>query len=219
MSRICSGFRAVDGRVKGGVVVHLELAVDFEAALAGEDLLPEVVEAEDEVFALFGEEGQAFAIAFAMAGGRFRAVDLLLGVVDLQRQDGKAVDHESGALGIQRSRGSGTALRAEGLGGPLEENCVALFGEVVAALVEVVDGALNLDDLFGRGAGGAGAVLGVPQVEVGAMLGADGLQKILFGRAGVPGFGWLRTLVPLRGRAVVQSSDGARGKWKSGGHV
>jgi len=95
---------AVDRRVERGVVIHLELAVDFEAAAAGEDIGPELVEAGDEVAALFGEKGEAFAVALRVARGGSGARDFFQGVEDFEGEDGEAIDHEAWALGVQLSR-------------------------------------------------------------------------------------------------------------------
>ena len=54
---------------------------------------------------------------------------------------------------------------------------VALFGEVVAALVHCVDGAFDCGDVVVGGVGSAGAVFDVPEVEVGAVLGYDGFEQ------------------------------------------
>jgi hypothetical protein len=99
-----SAIRAVDGWVEGGVVVHLELAVDFEAARAGEDVGPELVEAGDEVVALFGEKSETLAVAFIVAFRRIGASDFFLSVEDFEGEDGEAVDHEAWAFGAQLSR-------------------------------------------------------------------------------------------------------------------
>lgn len=45
--------------VEGGVVVHFELVVDAEGALAGEDLVDEILEAFLEVVELLGDEREA----------------------------------------------------------------------------------------------------------------------------------------------------------------
>ena len=60
---------AVDGGVEGGVVVHLELAIELESAGAGERFGPECIQAGGEIGALFFEHGEAGAIAVGVIGG------------------------------------------------------------------------------------------------------------------------------------------------------
>jgi len=212
-------FGTVDGWVEGGVVVHLELAVDFEAAGAGEDVGPELVEAGNEVVALFGEEGEAFAVALAMAVGSFGAGGLFVGVVELESEDGEAVDHEAGALGVERGGGVGQAAGGEGF----EEAGVAALGEVVAALVEAVDGALDFGEIVVGGAGYAGAVFGMPEIEVGAMLGDEDFEEGISGgglgrRWEQGGGGGVGLLVPEDDGAVVKGGDLGGGERKREGH-
>ena len=73
-----------------------------------------MVEAGCEVVALLGEEGEAIAVAFLMAGGGTGAVDLFLGVKDFEREDGQAVDHEAGALGMEFGGWVGKVCGPEG---------------------------------------------------------------------------------------------------------
>ena len=54
-----------------------------------------------------------------------------------------------------------------------EEPEVDLFDQVVAALVEAIDGVLDLGDVGVGGLGVAGFVLFVPEIEVFAVLGGD----------------------------------------------
>ncbi len=65
-------------------------------------------------------------------------------------------------------RGGGVLLGQVG-----EEPLVDFFHKVVAALVEAVDGALDLGDVGVGGLGVAGLVFLVPEVEVFAVLGGD----------------------------------------------
>jgi hypothetical protein len=48
------GNLAIEYGIERRIVVHLELAVDFEAACAAQDLAPELVETVGEIGALFG---------------------------------------------------------------------------------------------------------------------------------------------------------------------
>src|SRR6185437_1853454 len=90
---------AVDRRVKGRVVVHLELAIEFEAPGAVQRGPPEPIEAAGEVCALFGKDGQTLPVAFGVTRRTVGAFGLLAGVVDFQREDGEPVDDKAGRLG------------------------------------------------------------------------------------------------------------------------
>ncbi len=59
---------AVEDRVEGGVVVHLELAVELETAAAGEDVGPERVEAGREIITLFVQHSKAILVAELVFG-------------------------------------------------------------------------------------------------------------------------------------------------------
>ena len=91
----------VDHGIEFRVVIHLHLAVEFEAAFAGEDVGPERIEAGGQVAALLFEQGQAAEVFLAVGLGGGGAVGLLGGVVDLEGQDGEAVDDEAGRLGVE----------------------------------------------------------------------------------------------------------------------
>lgn len=193
---------AVDGRVKGRVVVHLELAVDFEAAAAGHDVGPELIQAGDEVLALLGEEGESLAIAIRVARRGVASVDLFLGMEDLEGKDRETVDDEAGRFGVQGSGGGLATLRSEDRRSMVQQENVALLGEIVAALVVAVDGALDLGDLGIGGARVASAILGMPEVEVGAVLVQNRVHEVL----GMNVVGVV-IAVPEAGGAVVETGD------------
>ena len=178
------GVAVVEDWIELGVVVHLELAVEAEAAGAGEDLGPEAVEALGEVETLLVEDGEALHIALVMSVGGVRAVRFFRGVVDLQREDGEAVDDEAGGLGVKRS--FGVLVTGEG-----EEAFVDALDEIVAALVDPVDGVLDFGDAVVGHVGAAGFVFFVPEVEIGAVLGEDEVEQLGgvngTGCAGMPG--------------------------------
>jgi hypothetical protein len=58
----------VKDRVERRVVVHLELAVELEAAATGADVCPERVETGGEIVALFMQDSETFAVPGAMPG-------------------------------------------------------------------------------------------------------------------------------------------------------
>jgi len=162
----------VENGVKGGVVIHLQLAVELEAAAACEYVTPEGVEASCEVGTLFVQHEKSRLVALLMVGSG--AVELLLGVKDLEGEDGEAVDDEAWRLGVEGRGGIA--------GRELKEKDVDLLGEIVAELVESIDIVFHADN---DGVGGiwvAGIVLAVPQVVVGAVLVEDKLLEGVCGR-------------------------------------
>ncbi len=68
---------------------------------------------------------------------------LLGGVEDLEREDGEAVEDEAGGFGVERRGG---VL----LAGLFEEGSIHDFDEIVAGLVERVDGVLDCGDALRR---------------------------------------------------------------------
>src|SRR6185312_13216061 len=105
----------------------------------GMDLLPEIVETGGEVSALLPEQCHASAIFLAVGLSGRGPARFFLGVVELEREDGETVDHQAGRLGIERGGGVLSA-------GGFEQGAVNGFDEVVAALVEQIDIALDLGD-------------------------------------------------------------------------
>ena len=122
-------------------------------------------------------------------------MDLFSGVEDFEGEDGKTVDDEAGGLGVQRG---GFVLRT----GFEEQGDVGLLDEIVAALVESVDGVLDVGDGGVGGVGGTGVVFLVPEVEVGAVLVEDEVGE--FGGEGRECLGAMPEGVGL----VVEGEDG-----------
>jgi len=151
----CVRFAGVDDGVEVGVVVHFELAVELETAVATAYLLPENVEAGGEVVALLAEQGEAVQISPAMGLGGGGALGLVGGVVELEREDREAVEDKSRGFGLQR--GGGILLP-----GGRQQQAVDGFDQVVALLVEGVDGAFEAGYGGVGGAGLAHLVLLVP---------------------------------------------------------
>jgi hypothetical protein len=190
--RRSDGGTTVKNGVKGWIVVHLQLAVELETAATCEDVGPEGVETGREIGTLFVQHEKPGMVAVLMFG--CGAVELLLGVEDLEGEDGEAVDDEAGGLGVE---GSGRSFGCE-----LEEGDVDLLGEIVATLVEAIDVVFDLDDGVVGGAGVAGFVFAVPEVVVGLVLVED---KLFEGRAGV--WGRDELAMPVRGGLVVKRDD------------
>jgi hypothetical protein len=191
---------SIDGWVEFGVVVHLHLAVELEAAGAFDDLGEERVETGGEVVALVLKDGKAGGVAEAMGLGGGIAVGLDVGVEDLEGEDGEAVQDEAGGLGVQRGSG---VLRGKVVDQPL----VHLLDEVVAALVEAVDGVFYLGYFSIGGVGDAGLVLFVPELEVFAVVSGDeGVEVGGSGSGGGMSFG-IRREVPEGVEIGVKTDD------------
>lgn len=186
------GGAVVENGVKGGVVVHLELAVELEAAMAGEDVRPEGIEASGEVGTLFVQHGEAGLVALLVVGGG--AVELLVGVEDFKGEDGEAIDDEAGGFGVE---GSGDVVGRE-----FEEGEIELLGEVVAELIEAIDGVLDFGDGVVGGVGVAGCIFAVPEVVVGAVLVEDELIEGAGGRGSRRG-----CVVAVRGEEILKGDE------------
>src|ERR1700677_4579470 len=63
----------IDCRIQRRIVVHFQLAVEPEAPLPCEYLLPEPCKRVGQIVSLFAQDGQALAIAFAVSGRSLRA--------------------------------------------------------------------------------------------------------------------------------------------------
>ena len=192
------GAVSIDGGVEFGVVVHLHLAVELEASGTIDDLGEESVETVGKVVALVLEDGEAGGVADAMGLGGGVTVSLDMGVEDLEREDGEAVEDEAGSLRVQRGSG---VLR----GKVDEQPLVHLLDEVVASLVEAVDGVLDMGDLGVGGVGDAGLVFFVPQVEVFAVVGGDEGMEV--GGSGDGGRLGLQRKVPEGVEVGVKTND------------
>jgi hypothetical protein len=82
---------------------------------------------------------------------------------------------ESRSIGVQRGRCVGQAARRK----PRQQGAVQLLGQVVAALVGQIHAAFHCSDLSVGGAGRAGFVFNVPQIEIGAMLARNQIEPRL----------------------------------------
>ncbi len=156
------------------IVVHLQLTVETESALAGEHLRPEVVEALGEVGALLGQDREAVFVAVVMLVGGAGPVNFFGRVIDFQAKNRKTIDNQAGSFGVQRRF---RVLRAC----QLQQKLVDLFDEVVSPLVDAVDRVLHLRDARVGSVGAAGVVFFVPQVEVGEVLRANERKEVCWG--------------------------------------
>lgn len=110
-----------------------------------------------------------------------RAKGFFAGVIDLEREDGQAVDHEAGRLGVERGVGVGQELRLE----IIEQGLVELLHEIVAKLVGAIDATFDVSEQRVRNPRGASLVFDVPQIEVGAMMAGDTGDPLI--RLGIDG--------------------------------
>ncbi len=135
------------------------MVINAEAAGTGGDLPEEIGEALGEVRALVADAGEFPSAGFAMGGAGIVADRFLVHVELLEREDGKAINDHSGCLGIARDTG---------FHGPqfVDEHLVHFLDEVVALLVEAVNGALGPVDAFGAEVVAAGDVFLVPKLEI-----------------------------------------------------
>ncbi len=163
---------SIEDRVQLWIVIHLHLTVETKAAAAGKNLRPKLIQAPGEIVALLDQHREPVAIALAMLFCSRLPMRLLGGVKDLQGQDGEAVDDQSGRLRVER--GGCILLTREP-----QQVLIDLFDQIVALLVEAVDGVLDLGDRVVGGVRAAGVVLLVPKIEVGAMLGQDQGVQVL----------------------------------------
>lgn len=191
---------AVNGRIEGGVIVHFELAVELEAAHTVEGLLPQSLKTASQIVALFDEDGEPLGIALDVAGWRIGALGFFARVINLQRENRKPIDDESGRLGVEGRGGVGQdrMLILE----PSQKSHVQLLGQVVAALVDAVDTTLDGGQLGVAGAGSAGLVFSVPELKVGLMLASNGIKPISESFWLGPG-----DLMPCAGELVLKFDD------------
>ena len=166
---------AIDYRVQCGIVVHLHLPIELDAAFSSEHLLPQPVEAANQVGLLIGQNVKALAIAIGVARRSILANHLLLCVKQLERQDGETVDDEAGSFRVQ----FGTRGRQRPGVEPLHQQPVARLSEIVAALVDAIDGVLHVGDVVITGAGSPGLVLFVPQLKVSEVLFNHPVEKCI----------------------------------------
>ena len=131
-------------------------------------------------------------VAVLVFGGG--AVKLLLGVEDLEGEDGEAVDDEAGDSELRGESGLS--------GASCEEGDVDLLGEVVAELVEAIDVVLDVDDGGVGGVGVAGFVFAVPEIVVGAVLVEDELVEGFEWRGS-----WRGRVVTVRGGLILKLDD------------
>jgi hypothetical protein len=93
----------------------------------------------------------------------------------------------------------------------VEEGGVERFGQVVTALVGVVDAVLYSSKLGIGNAGVAGFVFNVPELEIGAMLAGDGAEPAVC--RGITGFTRVMVfLVPCAGSLVLQFDNCGSGE-------
>lgn len=186
-------------RIQRGVVIHFELSIKLESALSQERLLPQAVEAAGKVAALILENFEPLTVSLSMAFRGVGPLHFLDGMKDLQSKNRKPVNDESGRLRMQL----GVEIRQIERAQVIEQNHIAALGEIIAALVDSINGPFYFRKIVVSSLRGAGLIFRMPQFEIGQMLRDDSVQKfsIIFS-----GHGRL-LLVPERGQAVVLLHD------------
>lgn len=167
----------------------------MEATPPGQNILPQCVETTGEIVALMLQYLQPVDVLRTMIFVGGSAIDFRRRVVQLQLQNRQPVDDQAGCFRVQRSF---FVLRAGGV----EEQPIDLFDEVVAPLIDRVDGVLDGGDCGILRAWIARLVFLMPQIEVGLVLSQH--QRIQHGDGG----GKLQQAMPLGGGGIVQLEDG-----------
>jgi len=163
--------------------------------LPGKDFGPKLGEAGGEVGALLGKQGEPFAVSLMVVGRHAGAVGFFRRVENFEREDGEPVDHKARGFGVERGR---LRLRWRGF----KQRDVDALDEVVAELVEGVDGVLDLNHGAVGGQRGAGLVFAMPEIEVGTVLFKHELIEASGG-----GAERLCSVVPVGGGLVVELGD------------
>lgn len=156
----------VEFGVEGRVVVHFELVVDAEGALAGENLVDEGLETFFEVVELLGDEGEALGAFLYMGEVDVGAEGFFLDVVLFKDHDGEAVDDHARGFGVE---GAGGGRR----GCEVVDKLVDAFHVIVTFLVMFIDGAFGVVDVFEAHVVAAGAVFFVPEAKIMQVIGFD----------------------------------------------
>ncbi len=182
--------------VELGIVVHLELEVDAEAAGSGGASFEERLNAGFEIEYLFFDDVELEGTLFFVLGAGVGAVDLFLHVELFEGENGEAVDGHAWSLGTHLS------IVRKVVADLSKDQFVHLFDEVVALLVIVVDGPLSLVDEFEAHVLAASVVFVVPESEVVFVVFFDQREE------GVGG-GYLAFLfVPTLGELGLMGCDG-----------
>lgn len=123
-----------------------------------------------------------------------RTMYLLFGVKNLESEDGKPVDDETGTFGVQGS--------CRLMGNLLKQGEIDLLGEIVAELVEAIDAVLDLGDGMVGSVRSPSLIFAVPEIVVGLVLIED---KVIKGIVGLrrPGF----RVMAVRSGLVVKRDD------------
>ena len=90
----------IEDRVQIRVVIHLHLAIEFEAPFALKDLVPKLFETTGEVGPLLFEQEEPLRVPQTVSVGSCRPPGLFPCVIDLEREDGEAVEDEVGGFGV-----------------------------------------------------------------------------------------------------------------------
>ena len=188
----------VENGVQRWIVIHLELSVEFKPSLSVRNSGPERGKAAGEIGALHLEKKQAVAVALPMGFVRIRTRCLLSGVESFKGEDGESIEDEAGCFGVQ----GGVGVLLDGC----EQEQIDLLDEVVAPLIEAVDGALDDGDDRVGGSGVARLIFLVPELEVGPVFEEN--ESLEFAaREGISGGIGRAAFVPPRGGLILQGRE------------
>ena len=128
-----------------------------------------------------------------MGFGSIGADSFLAHVELLEREDGKPVDHHSGRFRIARHSGFERIECGD-------EHLVHFLDEIVALLVEAVDGALGVMDALGAEIVAAGDVFLVPELEIPQVIFLHEQEEFRAASSG-------QLLVPTGGEGRLEGGD------------
>ena len=132
---------AVELRVQGGIIIHLELEISREGAPACDHVGEQVREASLEVTPLLVNAGQFLGAFFAVGHGGFGADGFFLHVKFFERQNGEAINHHAWGFRIAWAPRRGRGERGD-------NGFVYFFSKIVSLLIEAIDVTLRLVDAF-----------------------------------------------------------------------
>lgn len=150
-------FLAVEYGIGIGVVVHLHLLVDLHILASSLDIVEQRVDSSCQVALLLEEDIELGLALGAVLIAGVLTLGLLAHMVDLEREDAKAVDGPGGTLGIDGRIGQRLDVAVE-----REEVAVDALYEVGAVLIALVDAALERHSSLGLNLGITDEILKVP---------------------------------------------------------
>ena len=134
------------------------MPVQLESPRAGERLPPQRIQTRGQIVALLLQNRQPGPVALRVPLRCILALGLLARVINLQRQNGKPVNHQPRCLGVQRRLGRRQSLPGQGL----KQKNIHQLHKVIAPLVCRINPPLHTGNLRVRRARPARFVFNVP---------------------------------------------------------